>query len=79
MRSHTKKPVACSDDRESLLRVILDDIGPNCDRCKLSRLGRKQIVFGTGDPHAELMFIGEGPARTKTSRACLSSDARDNC
>ena len=25
------------------------------------KLGRKQIVFGTGDPHAELMFIGEGP------------------
>lgn len=48
-------------DRNSLLRVILDDIGPNCDRCKLSRQGRKQIVFGTGDPHAELMFIGEGP------------------
>jgi DNA polymerase len=54
-------PPALSGDRESLLRVILDDIGPNCDRCKLSRLGRKQIVFGTGDPHAELMFIGEGP------------------
>ena len=52
---------ASSGDRESLLRVILDDIGPNCTRCKLSRLGRKQIVFGTGDPHAELMFIGEGP------------------
>jgi len=49
------------DDRESQLRVILDEIGPNCDRCKLSRLGRKQIVFGTGDPNAELMFIGEGP------------------
>ena len=48
-------------DRESQLRVILDDIGPDCDRCKLSRQGRKQIVFGTGDPHAELMFIGEGP------------------
>jgi len=50
-----------ANDRESLLRVILDDIGPNCERCKLSRQGRKQIVFGTGDPHAELMFIGEGP------------------
>ena len=25
------------------------------------KLGRKQIVFGTGDPNAELMFIGEGP------------------
>jgi DNA polymerase len=48
-------------DRDSLLRVILDEIGPNCDRCKLSRQGRKQIVFGTGDPNAELMFIGEGP------------------
>jgi len=49
------------EDRAALLRVILDDIGPNCQRCKLATLGRKQIVFGTGDPHAELMFIGEGP------------------
>lgn len=49
------------NDRDSLLRIILDDIGPNCTRCKLSRQGRKQIVFGTGDPHADLMFIGEGP------------------
>ena len=48
-------------DRNALLREILDDIGPNCQRCKLAKLGRKQIVFGTGDPHAELMFIGEGP------------------
>jgi len=48
-------------DRGSQLRVILDDIGPDCQRCKLARLGRKQIVFGTGDPNAELMFIGEGP------------------
>jgi DNA polymerase len=48
-------------DRATKLRVILDEIGPNCQRCKLAKLGRKQIVFGTGDPHAELMFIGEGP------------------
>ena len=48
-------------DRESQLKVILDDIGPNCQRCALAKLGRKQIVFGTGDPHAELMFVGEGP------------------
>jgi len=50
-----------ADDREAKLRVILNDIGPNCQRCKLARLGRKQVVFGTGDPNAELMFIGEGP------------------
>ena len=37
-------------DRNALLREILDDIGPNCQRCKLAKLGRKQIVFGTGDP-----------------------------
>ncbi len=48
-------------DRDAQLRVILDDIGPQCERCKLAKQGRKQIVFGTGDPHAELMFIGEGP------------------
>jgi uracil-DNA glycosylase family 4 len=49
------------DDREAKLRVILDEIGPDCQRCRLAKLGRKQIVFGTGDPNAELMFIGEGP------------------
>src|SRR5208283_1950548 len=54
-------PLAPELDREQALRVILDDIGPNCQRCKLAKLGRKQIVFGTGDAHAELMFIGEGP------------------
>ena len=54
-------PSATNEDRAALLRVILDDIGPNCQRCKLAKLGRKQIVFGTGDAHAKLMFIGEGP------------------
>jgi DNA polymerase len=49
------------DDRDAQLQVILDEIGPDCQRCKLAKLGRKQIVFGTGDPNAELMFIGEGP------------------
>ena len=40
-----------SVDRATLLQVIADDIGPDCQRCKLAKLGRKQIVFGTGDPH----------------------------
>jgi len=55
------KAAAPSNDRESQLRIIQDDIGPDCQRCKLGHLGRKQIVFGTGDPNTELMFIGEGP------------------
>jgi DNA polymerase len=32
-----------------------------CTRCKLHTLGRKQIVFGVGDPQAQLMFVGEAP------------------
>ena len=52
---------SAGDDREAGLRVIAEEIGPDCRRCKLARLGRKQIVFGTGDPNAELMFVGEGP------------------
>ena len=48
-------------DRSALLQQIADEIGPACQRCKLAKLGRKRIVFGTGDPHAELMFVGEGP------------------
>lgn len=33
----------------------------NCQRCKLSKLGRTQVVFGTGNPHATIMFVGEAP------------------
>jgi uracil-DNA glycosylase family 4 len=54
-------PSAANLDRAGLLRLIADEIGPNCQRCKLGKLGRKQIVFGDGDPHAELIFVGEGP------------------
>jgi uracil-DNA glycosylase family 4 len=41
------------------LGQILEDLG-NCQRCKLAA-GRKTIVFGEGNPHAELVFIGEAP------------------
>jgi uracil-DNA glycosylase len=49
------------DDPAAALNIIRDDLGPNCTRCKLHKQGRKQIVFGVGNPHAELMFVGEGP------------------
>jgi len=42
------------------LPVIREDLG-DCTRCKLHALGRRQIVFGVGNPHAELMFVGEAP------------------
>lgn len=43
------------------LRIIQADIGPDCSRCKLHALGRKQVVFGVGNPDADLMFVGEAP------------------
>jgi DNA polymerase len=42
------------------LPIIRQDLG-DCTRCKLHRLGRRQIVFGVGNPHADLMFVGEAP------------------
>ena len=32
----------------------------NCNKCKLYKT-RQNIVFGTGNKNAEIMFIGEGP------------------
>ncbi len=45
---------------ESLSR-IQRDLG-DCTRCRLSR-NRRHIVFGTGNPAADLVFVGEGPGR----------------
>jgi DNA polymerase len=50
-----------SADPISQLSDLRTYIGPDCSRCKLSGLGRKQIVFGVGNPRADLMFIGEAP------------------
>ena len=33
----------------------------NCQRCPLAKLGRRQVVFGVGNPHASVMFVGEAP------------------
>jgi DNA polymerase len=41
------------------LEAIREEIG-DCTRCKLHK-GRKNIVFGEGDPKAIMVFVGEGP------------------
>jgi uracil-DNA glycosylase family 4 len=46
---------------QEMLDAIRADIGPDCSRCKLHTLGRRQIVFGVGNPDADLMFVGEAP------------------
>jgi uracil-DNA glycosylase len=53
-------PSIASQDRVAALRAIRDEIG-DCTRCPLAFEGRNKIVFGDGDPNAELLFVGEGP------------------
>ena len=43
------------------LEMLRTEIGPACTRCKLHTLGRSQVVFGIGNPNAQLMFVGEAP------------------
>jgi len=54
------KPEYGVADPVAALKLIREDLG-DCTRCKLHLQGRKQIVFGVGNPHADLMFVGEGP------------------
>jgi len=56
----TPKPEHGVADPVAALQLIREDLG-DCTRCKLHKQGRKQIVFGVGNPRAELMFVGEGP------------------
>jgi DNA polymerase len=55
-------PWGDSPDLEDVRRELGD-----CTRCGLAA-GRTQIVFGDGNPHADLMFIGEGPGREEDRR-----------
>jgi DNA polymerase len=52
-------PAQAEGQQAAALRVIQNDIG-DCTRCRL-HAGRKTIVFGSGNPAAKLVFVGEGP------------------
>ena len=43
------------------LDSIRQELG-DCTRCRLHE-GRNHVVFGEGNPHAVLVFVGEGPGR----------------
>ena len=44
-----------------------DELG-DCKRCKLCS-GRKNIVFGVGNPEADLVFVGEAPGHDEDRTA----------
>lgn len=52
-------PAVPAPEHFTALKMIREEIG-DCTRCKLAA-GRNKIVFGDGDPNADLMFVGEGP------------------
>jgi DNA polymerase len=56
----TSRPETGVADPVKALKLIREDLG-DCTRCRLHKQGRKQIVWGVGDPNADLMFIGEAP------------------
>jgi len=44
--------------------MMLQDLAKSlhdCQRCKLAKMGRTQVVFGVGNPQASVMFVGEAP------------------
>jgi DNA polymerase len=49
------------------LEMVREEIG-DCQRCPLCST-RKNIVFGTGDPHASLLFVGEAPGEDEDLKA----------
>jgi len=53
---HSLAEKGCGSDALLAVRTDLGD----CTRCKLSG-GRTHLVFGVGNPAAEVMFVGEGP------------------
>ena len=61
----TAEPIAVSTGAAAgapkLLAALKAEVGPQCTRCKLHTLGRSQVVFGVGNPSADLMFVGEAP------------------
>jgi uracil-DNA glycosylase family 4 len=53
-------PVQLARSLQEALTAVREDLG-DCTRCKLHAQGRQQIVFGVGNPSAEVMFVGEAP------------------
>ena len=53
-------------DRRPRLEEVKNHLG-DCHRCGLCE-GRQSIVFGDGNPEADLMFIGEGPGEQEDLR-----------
>ena len=59
--SNVPSPSPSSADAAAQLAHLAASVS-NCQACRLHE-GRRQVVFGTGTPAADLVFVGEAPGR----------------
>jgi len=60
----THLDIPTTDNRQPTTGLLDDfrQIVITCEKCRLAK-SRTQVVFGVGNPNADLMFIGEAPGR----------------
>jgi uracil-DNA glycosylase len=62
-QEHEEEVVAVASEKPRIgkqgLQVVRDDLG-DCKRCKLAP-SRTNLVYGVGNPDADLVFVGEAP------------------
>jgi uracil-DNA glycosylase len=60
-----EKPLPLEPSLDAFSRLSLPELEAMAKQCTACRLhgGRTHVVFGVGNPHAELMFVGEAPGR----------------
>lgn len=51
-------------DRRVELQILKEEAA-QCRQCPALVANRTQVVFGEGNPHAEIMLVGEAPGRTE--------------
>jgi len=59
VRAQTGRAAALPDACSKMLEAVRQELG-DCRRCSLAAT-RRHIVFGEGNPRAEIVFVGEGP------------------
>ena len=61
VRSDAPNPAPASGDAATQLAQLAASV-KDCQACRLHE-GRRQVVFGIGNPAADLVFVGEAPGR----------------
>jgi len=62
IRQPVSAPTVVEDSEAKTLLDDLRAIAVICEKCRLAK-SRTQVVYGVGNPNADLMFIGEAPGR----------------